>query len=153
MKGYILLLCLITATFSSCRLKAPYDPVKQAKTDEASIENYIKAKGIKAVKDSSGIYYRVIKPGTDAHPTVNSTVTVNYKGELLNGSVFDSARGFSSPLAGLIPGWITGIPHIGNGGKILLLIPSAQGYGDNEAGSIPANSVLVFDIDLIGFTN
>ena len=153
MKKYFLLLCLITAASSSCRLKAPYDLVKQAKTDEAAIQNYIKAKGINAVKDSSGVYYEIIKPGTTAHPTANSTVTVNYKGELLNGSVFDSAQGYKNALSGLIPGWITGIPHIGTGGKIVLIIPSAQGYGNNEAGSIPENSVLVFNIDLLGFTN
>jgi len=54
-------------------------------------------------------------------------------------------------LAGVIKGWQEGIPKIGKNGKIKLMIPSALGYGASEFGSIPANSVLIFDIELDSF--
>lgn len=104
---------------------------------------------IKALKDSSGLYYQIIQQGTGAYPTVNSTVTVNYEGRLLNGPKFDSASGFSSTLDRLVKGWQIGLTHIKPGGSILLIVPSALGYGSNNLGPIPANSVLVFNIELV----
>ncbi len=103
---------------------------------------------IKAVKDPSGLYYQVTREGSGSFPTINSTVTVDYKGKLINGSPFDSAHGLVSPLDKLIKGWQIGIPHIKQGGNILLIVPSALGYGGASLGPIPANSVLLFDIDL-----
>jgi len=55
------------------------------------------------------------------------------------------------PLANLIPAWQIGIPLIGRGGEITLYSPSNLGYGNQSVGSIPARSVLVFEIDLIDF--
>lgn len=153
MKKYLLLLFLIPAAFSSCK-KDSFDPAKQAAADDAAIQAYIKANNITATKDPSGIYYEVVTPGTDNnYPTINSTVTVNYTGKLLNGTVFDSATGFQTPLSNVVKGWQIGIPHISTGGRILLLIPSALGYGNQAEGSIPKNSVLIFTIDLLGFSN
>jgi FKBP-type peptidyl-prolyl cis-trans isomerase FkpA len=152
MKRYILLLTLFIAVLSSCS-KESFDPVKQAAKDDAEIQAYIKTNNITATKDPSGLYYSVITPGTGAYPSVNSLITVNYTGKLLNGSVFDSGTISSQPLSGLVAGWQIGLPHINTGGRILLLIPSALGYGNAAAGSIPANSVLIFTIDLTGFSN
>ncbi|MGN6639951.1 MAG: FKBP-type peptidyl-prolyl cis-trans isomerase [Mucilaginibacter sp.] len=152
MKKYLLLLFLIPAAFSSCK-KDNYDPVKQAASDDAAIQAYIKAHNITATKDSSGLYYEVVTPGTGNYPNINSTVTVNYTGKLLNGTVFDSATSYQTLLSNVVKGWQIGIPHINTGGRILLLIPSALGYGNQAEGSIPKNSVLVFTIDLLGFSN
>lgn len=137
---------------ASCTNEAPFDAAKQARLDDSTIRVYLAAHpDIKTVKDTSGLYYQVINEGKGTNPTAESTVTVNYAGKLLNGSTFDSGKGFSSPLAALIPGWQVGIPHVKPGGRLLLIIPSAMGYANNEAGSIPPNSVLLFDIDLINF--
>lgn len=152
MKRYILLLILFIAVLSSCS-KESFDPAKQAAKDDAAIQAYIKANNITATKDPSGLYYSVITPGTGAYPTTNSMISVNYTGKLLNGNVFDSGVISSQPLAGLVKGWQIGIPHINTGGRILLLIPSALGYGNAAAGTIPANSVLIFTVDLTGFSN
>jgi FKBP-type peptidyl-prolyl cis-trans isomerase len=152
MKRYILLLTLFIATFSSCK-KDSFDPAKQAVTDDAAIQAYIKANNITATKDPSGLYYQVITPGTGSYPTANSLVSVVYTGKLLNGTVFDSGSIPSSPLSGFIQGWQIGIPHINTGGRLLLLIPSALAYGNTAKQSIPANSVLIFTIDLTGFSN
>ena len=152
MKKIVLLLAVFIAAFSSCS-KDSFDPTKQAAKDDAAIQAYIAANNITATKDPSGVYYQVITPGTGAYPTVNSLITVNYTGKLLNGSVFDSGSINSTALNTLVKGWQYGIPHINTGGRILLLIPSALGYGNAATGSIPANSVLIFTVDLTGFSN
>jgi FKBP-type peptidyl-prolyl cis-trans isomerase FkpA len=152
MKRYILLLTLFIGAFSSCK-KDSFDPAKQAVTDDAAIQAYIKTNNITATKDPSGLYYQVITPGTGGYPTVNSLITVAYTGKLLNGTVFDSGNIPSSPLSGFIQGWKIGIPYINTGGRILLLVPSALGYGNTAKQGIPANSVLIFTVDLTGFSN
>lgn len=152
MKKYLLLLAVLVAVFSSCS-KDSFDPAKQAARDDAAIQAYISANNISATKDPSGVYYQVITSGTGAYPTVNSLITVNYTGKLLNGTVFDSGSINSTALNSLVKGWQYGIPHINSGGRILLLIPSALGYGNSAQGSIPANSVLIFTVDLTGFSN
>jgi FKBP-type peptidyl-prolyl cis-trans isomerase len=153
MKKYILLLSTIIIGFTSCK-KDTFNAAKQAATDDANIKAYIATNNITATKDPSGLYYSVITPGTGAYPTSTSTVNVNYTGKLLDGSVFAPAANLSSPLSGLIKGWQIGIPHINAGGRILLLIPSALGYGNSSPGAgIPANSVLIFTIDLNSFSN
>lgn len=151
MKKHLLSIALFVICISACT-KDSFDATKQVATDDASIQAYVKTNNIAAVKDASGLYYQVLKPGTGAYPTSSSMVNVNYQGTLLNGSVFAPSANLSSPLGNLIQGWQIGIPHVNKGGRILLLIPSALGYGNNAQGStIPANSVLIFTIDLISF--
>jgi FKBP-type peptidyl-prolyl cis-trans isomerase FkpA len=149
MKNLLLVLFISVIAFASCKTAPNVDAVKQARIDDSLIRVYLSNNPVvKAVKDSSGLYYQVVKPGTGATATINSTITVNYQGKLLNGPPFDSANGYSSPLNKLVKGWQTGIPHIKEGGNIILFVPSALGYGGASLGPIPANSVLVFDIDL-----
>ena len=153
MKKYFLLLSLLIIGFSSCKNDG-FNAAKQAATDDSLIRAYISANNITATKDPSGLYYSVITPGTGDYPVASSSVSVIYTGKLLNGSVFAPTSPLTSPLSQLITGWQIGIPHINAGGSILLLIPSALGYGNSSPGAgIPANSVLVFTINLTGFTN
>ncbi|QJD95877.1 peptidylprolyl isomerase [Mucilaginibacter robiniae] len=149
MKQITLICCFITLIFSGC--KKDESTTEQATDDDAKIQAYIKANNIKATKDASGLYYQIITPGTGNYPNSNSNVSVNYTGKLLDGTVFETSSLSYSPLSGLIQGWQIGIPHINVGGRILLLVPSALGYGTAKQDNIPANSVLVFTIDLIGF--
>lgn len=120
---------------------------------DASMQAYISEKGLKAQKDDSGLYWTVEKQGTDPKPTVASTVKVHYHGTLLDGTVFDSSvdRGepIEFPLARVVKGWQIGIPKFGTGGKGKLIIPPGLGYGNRAAGSIPPNSVLVFDVEVL----
>jgi FKBP-type peptidyl-prolyl cis-trans isomerase FkpA len=152
MKKYLLLFTLFIGAFSSCK-KDSFSATVQAAADDASIQAYIKANNINATKDASGLYYEVITPGTGDYPNANSTIRVNSTGKLLNGTVFDTESGLSIPLSSVIQGWKIGIPHINTGGRIMLLIPSALGYGNTTTGTIPKNSVLIFTIDLLGFNN
>jgi len=158
MKRYFLLLGLVIITLSSClkteQQKPPVvvDPVVQAATDDAAIKTYLAAHtDIVATKDTSGIYYQIVTPGTGPNPTPASTVTVAYTGKLLNDIPFDTSAGFTAQLSTLIPGWIIGVPWVKAGGRIILLIPSRYGYGSQDYGQVPANSVLVFTIDLKSF--
>lgn len=152
MKKSFLLLAFFALLFSACKKSTPLatvDPAAQAKIDDDKIQAYLKANpSITATKDASGLYYQVLVQGNGVNPTIASTVRVAYTGKLLDGTQFDSNANFSSPLKNLIKGWQIGIPFIKPDGRVLLIIPSALGYGASAAGAIPANSVLVFTIDL-----
>lgn len=107
----------------------------------------------KAQKTESGLYYYIETEGAGKQPDINSTVTVHYKGTLLDGTKFDSSydrsEPISFPLQGVIKGWQEGIPYFKEGGKGTLIIPAALAYGSKAIGPIPANSVLRFDIELL----
>lgn len=93
--------------------------------------------------------------GTGAEVLPNATVTAHYTGALCkNGIIFQSSHDFgdaiSFPLNGVIEGWSVGVPGMKVGGWRRLVIPAAMAYGDNSpAPNIPANSDLVFDIELV----
>jgi len=104
----------------------------------------------------SGVQYKVLKsgPANGAHPTPSDTITVNYEGSLLNGQIFDSSfqRGKPSSfeLEGLIPGWIDALQQMRPGDEWIVYVPPSLGYGSEAKGPIPANSVLVFRLQLLG---
>lgn len=148
MKQRITWSLLLAATlFSvSCSLE------DQGEVDQQKIEQYLADNSLQATRHESGIYYNISTPGTGANPSISSTVTVKYKGYLLNNNVFDqSVNGIQFPLSNLIPGWQIAIPLLKKGGKGTFYIPSQLGYGPSGQGSIPANSVLIFDIELVNF--
>ena len=99
---------------------------------------------------ASGLQYRVITPGTGRKPSAADTVTVHYRGTLIDGAEFDSSysRGQPAtfPLNGVIAGWTEGVALMQEGGKSQLVIPPALAYGDK--GEL-AGQVLIFDIELI----
>jgi len=154
MNKYFSLVIVLFIAFSSCTKDATFDPVKQAKADDAAIQAYIATKNITATKDASGLYYSVITAGNGAYPSLTSSVNVDYEGELLNGTVFSPTSNLSYPLVGLIKGWQIGLPYINTGGTILLIVPSGLAYGNSSpGGGIPLNAVLVFTIKLVNFSN
>jgi len=147
MKTYILLF-IVLFSFTTCKKKKLE---KQTKADEEAIVKYISDNKLDAIATGSGLYYVITTQGTGPSPTISSMVTVAYTGFLLNGASFDqsTAAGATFNLSGVIKGWQEGIPYFKKGGKGKLLIPSALGYGSQETGTIPANSVLIFDINLL----
>jgi FKBP-type peptidyl-prolyl cis-trans isomerase len=93
--------------------------------------------------------------GTGVEAKAGDTVTVQYVGMLTNGQVFDASAnhgttGFTFPLGAgqVIKGWDEGVVGMKVGGKRELIIPASLGYGGQSVGSIPANSTLVFEVDL-----
>ncbi len=139
------LIALILIVFTACTDRA----TKQAEEDETLIQDYIADNNLDAIPSGTGLYYVIEEEGTGLSPTLFSTVMVNYSGNLIDGTVFDANDSISFGLSSVIQGWQEGIPYFKEGGSGKLLIPSALGYGSQSVGSIPRNSVLIFDIDLL----
>lgn len=145
---FILLLSLVFVLgISSCDKE---DDIDHAALDQELIEKYIDDNNLSTIKTASGLHYIISEPGDDNHPTMNSYIVATYKGYLLDGSVFDDGLyQLEERLYKLIPGWREGLPLIGEGGKIKLILPSDMGYGGVEQNGIPEYSVLIFDIHLL----
>ncbi|HJS53583.1 MAG TPA: FKBP-type peptidyl-prolyl cis-trans isomerase [Chitinophagaceae bacterium] len=130
--------------YDACAIAAPASEVAQ-------LETYLASASITATKHCSGMYYTIDAAGSGSAPTICSAVSVNYKGMLTNGTVFDqSTAPVSFQLSGLIEAWKKGIPMIKPGGKIKLYCPPSLAYGSQANGPIPANSILVFEVELVG---
>lgn len=153
MKYWILFLVIGVgvAGLFSCEDKQQQQNVDWAKVDDAIIQDYLAENNITAEKHPSGLYYRITKEGNGQHPNATSFVKVNYKGYLLDGSVFDQNNGIEFSLSIVIQGWQIGIPLISKGGSGQLFVPSYLGYGRRAQQGIPANSVLIFNVDLLNF--
>ena len=106
----------------------------------------------------SGLQVKTTLEGNGEIPQDGDMVKVHYTGKLLDGKVFDSSVSRNKPFefelgAGrVIKGWDEGFKHIRKGGKATLIIPPGIGYGERDMGSIPPNSTLIFDVELLDFT-
>ena len=102
---------------------------------------------------ASGLKYRVIAPGEGgATPTDADVALVNYTGKLTDGTVFDkSQQPTPMPVSGVVPGFSEGLKMMTKGAKYRFWLPPALAYGDTDTGPIPANSTLVFDVELVDF--
>ncbi len=120
---------------------------------DRKITAYIKKKGWKMEHRASGLYMEVLQKGTGTEKAkFTSQVKLVYKGNLLNGSVFDNtdpSKPFESPVNGLIAGFQEALLDQTAGAKLRLIVPPHLGYGDDELDKIPANSVLVFELELV----
>ena len=111
------------------------------------IENFLKEDG--AQQTESGLCYKVIEPGNDTKAVSDKdTVWVDYKGTLLDDTVFDQNDNINFTLNRVIKGWSEGMKLIGEGGKIKLVIPGDLAYGEYGTRGIEPNSTLVFDVTL-----
>lgn len=115
------------------------------------IENKIKEGNLKIDGSSNNVFYSTIKEGETDFVTITDTVVVFYKGQLLDGFVFDETKETPAvfPLNRLIKGWQIGLPFCKVGGKIRLIMPSAMAYSIRNLGKIPPNSTLIFDIEVL----
>ncbi|WP_285016956.1 FKBP-type peptidyl-prolyl cis-trans isomerase [Novosphingobium sp. fls2-241-R2A-195] len=92
-----------------------------------------------------------IKAGTGGKPPEHGYVLINYKGMLQDGTVFDQNEQMPMALDEVVPGFAQGLLQMERGGRYRLTIPPELGYGAQASGPIPANSTLVFEIDLLDF--
>ena len=108
-------------------------------------------------KISDGVYYKVIKAGTGAIPTGNDTVTINYKGTLPNGQVFDSSydrhQAASLPVGQVIPGFAAALEKMPVGSSWMIYIAPAQAYGKMAPPSIGPDQALTFQVDLLSINS
>ncbi len=140
----------ILQTFAMAQMK------KKTSTNEKNGTEFLakngKATGV--VTTPTGLQYKIIKAGTGLKPVDGQKVKVHYTGKLLDGKVFDSSVQRGEPAVfgvnEVIPGWTEGIKLMPVGSKWELVIPSALGYGAQGNQAIPGNSVLIFEVELLG---
>jgi len=142
---------------ASCGPKKAADaPKPAASSAEADAFMAKNAKEPGVVTLPSGLQYKIIKsgPAGGPHPTPRDEVKVNYTGTLTSGEVFDSTDERGQPavfqLDGLVQGWVEGLQLMRPGDVWVLYVPPKLGYGDEQKGPIPPNSVLVFRLELLG---
>jgi FKBP-type peptidyl-prolyl cis-trans isomerase FkpA len=155
-KLVVVLLCGMVITSCSKKeeeTRCPDVTMTAPAAEVTNLRTFIQASNLIAVEDPRGFFYTIDAAGNGTKPSSCSVVTVNYVGKLTNGTTFDSGNNVKFSLNNLITGWQEGIPLIAPGGTITLYLPPSLAYGSRAAGSIPANSNLVFKIDLLKVGN
>ena len=156
----ILLAVLIISSFAGCvkEEKCEYNEcsAKATATEIQDLRSYLQNNNIVATEHCSGTFYTIQQQGSGTRPTACSAVSVYYKGSLTNGNVFDQTQPGSPAsfnLGQLITGFKNGVLQIKTGGKVTIYIPPSLGYGSTATGSIPANSILIFEVELLAAQN
>ncbi len=125
--------------------------INAAEGDKFMLENGVR-EGVQMT--DSGLQYEVVVMGEGAKPAATDTVTVHYRGTLLNGEEFDSSYSRNEPttfqLNQVIPGWTEGVQLMPVGSKFKFFIPPNLAYGPNGGGPIGPNATLIFEVELLG---
>ena len=135
-----------------CGVPACAQPAQQGSATVFMAQNAL-ADGVHTLP--SGVQYKVLRsgPADGPHPTPDDPVKVNYEGSLVTGQVFDSSYKTGKPvtfvLKNLIPGWVDALQLMRPGDQWVLYVPPSMGYGSEQSGPIPPNSVLVFKLELL----
>ncbi len=124
-------------------------PDRNQKAGDAFLADNGKKDGVKTT--ASGLQYKVIKSGSGKTPKATDTVSVNYRGTLLNGKEFDASdKPVSFPVGGVIAGWTEALQLMKEGDKWQLFIPAKLAYGERGAGQdIGPNETLIFEVELL----
>lgn len=152
---YIFPILFLGFLFANCGNDIPtdlIDPAKQLADDIEDIEAYLTANNLNAQSTASGLHYIVEEEGRGEPIEATSTINVILTGYFLDGNTFDATSDCSPItlfLPDLIPGFSEGVQQFNVWGKGKLFLPSALAFGTNGNGSIPANSVIAFDIEIV----
>jgi FKBP-type peptidyl-prolyl cis-trans isomerase FkpA len=148
---YLVLLAICSSVmFSSCQQSSQCGTVttKATESEVVTLEQWLNTNGITATKDSRGFFYKIVNAGNNIKPNTCNTVRVSYSGSLTDGTEFEFNGNASLNMAQLIKGWQQALPMIGEGGLIKIYLPPSLAYGSTPKPNIPANSILIFDIEL-----
>lgn len=139
----------------SCIDENNYTPPTQAE-ERALLREYLDTltnRGLDIDTTEMGVYYIIDSLGSDTFPAYGDTCSVLYTGFLINGTIFDSSYGqefkFTIGDERLIPGWNDGMYNFSQGSRGYIIIPSEFAYGSTGSGSIPPNTTLVFQIQML----
>lgn len=148
--GYILYSVVLVSVKNVGEMKA---------AEDKTLQDYFAKNSLSPTKTPTGMYYMIDKEGTGDVAKQGQTVVVNYTGKLLDGTTFDSnidpkfqhVEPLSFQLGGgqVIPGWDEGVGYLKKGSKAKLFIPSQLAYGAQARPGLPANSILMFDVEVL----
>ena len=126
----------------------------EAAVADAENKAFFAKNALKADVDTlpSGLQYTIIEEGSSEKIALTDKLLVNYKGTLLDGTVFDQNDSTEFELNYVIRGWQEGLQLVGEGGKIKLFVPAELGYGSRGQGSIKPNSALIFEVEVLKVT-
>nr|WKN39505.1 FKBP-type peptidyl-prolyl cis-trans isomerase [Tunicatimonas sp. TK19036] len=128
---------------------------EQMQQDSVTINEYLAENKIEAESTDSGLRYTIVEKGSGVQPSAGDSVFVHYRGKLLDGTQFDASYDRGEPFGfvlgqrNVIAGWDEGIALLNKGGKATLYVPSPLAYGPQNIGPIAANSILIFDVELV----
>src|SRR5579885_3358109 len=150
MRVVALFFTILLVSCSSSSNETASSPDASAALDKAAAEPG-------AIRTPSGLVYRELTAGAGESPKATDTVTVNYRGTLVNGTEFDSSykrnQPAQFPLNQVIPCWTEGVQKMKVGGKSRLVCPAALAYGDRGAPpTIPGGATLIFEVELLGIS-
>ncbi|HRN80659.1 MAG TPA: FKBP-type peptidyl-prolyl cis-trans isomerase [Ferruginibacter sp.] len=147
---------IVVGGFTSCIKKSDCNffdaPVTAPEVEITYLRDWLETAGIPFTAHPAGAFYVVHAEGAGANPQICSNIKFRYTGKLLNGSVFESnSEGITVILGQLIVGLQKTLPRIKQGGSITVYVPPFLGYGyqDHPSGRIPAESYLIFDVELL----
>jgi FKBP-type peptidyl-prolyl cis-trans isomerase FklB len=145
-------------TFNQLRTQITAKTQEKAKANKALGDKWLAENatkpGVKKAESNSGLYYKVVQEGSGETPKATDKVSVKYTGKLIDGTVFDSTdQNAGQPrqfmVNGVIPGWKEGLQLMKKGSKYEFYIPSDLAYGERAQRQIPANSALIFEVELL----
>ena len=159
---YKILTVVLIISISSCHPdpKLDDDPiftpeeVDFSEEDRLTIENYLMENNLEATRTDSGLFYRITEESFGDFPTLDSAVKMTYNGYFLDGETFETSPEEGvvfKNLLQLIPGFREGVLLLNKGAKATFIIPSGLAYGNTGAGSIPPNTIIVYDVALLDF--
>ncbi len=142
---YFYIIIILTLSIISCKTYSEDDK----KNFDEQIQAYLKKKKIECIRSESGLYYHIYKEGEGKKIQYSDNVSFTYKGQLLNGFLFDhQKKPISFAVKDLIQGWKEIIQKLKPGGSVFLVVPPSLGYGENDLDDIPPNSILVFEMEI-----
>ena len=145
----------LEAAFTTMQQKAVAANAAAAEKNLAACNDYLAKNKTKpgVTTTATGLQYEVMKKGSGPKPKKTDTVKVHYHGTLMDGTVFDSSVKRGEPIefavTGVIAGWTEALQLMSVGDKWKLTVPPGLAYGPQARGNIPANSVLIFEVELL----